>query len=396
MDLDRGQLKCIIDEHLLPRQHDNPFAAHPAGSGAEFGATHMQLILQVQKITGVSIDKMPYLLGLTHLLWTGAPPHISDIVMPTTLTSFLQLATSLDDSKWLRQTITLLSSYTMMFDESQRLHRPNSLLMLTVLGRKFIESGCVVFLARSRLVDLGHLVSSNTKDTAEQIGMYFKRANSNDGLPYYLNRGSCNDHCSTAMATVSAVEKIIRDDSGDQTITLAKMGESLHQMHLELQAFVYTMSPKTEWSEFSVSTFLEKIAWAFHHDWTTASAFIEKEVAAEREQFLKLISAAVCTEFDDHRYIGAESSCAEVQMWLQDKGFDGANLKGMDGAQLLNISSNDLQRLTPSQGDAIYSGIHGMLGVGAVCASLWSCSSLHSFSGLPHRQVCASWSCKCP
>jgi len=132
-DLNRQQLNTMIGEHLLPQPQENEFAAHPHTGSKEFGVPFLQMILQIQKISGVSLDKMPYLLALTHVMWTGADPHMADIPMPTTIAKFLHLSTSLDDFKWLEEAVSLSSAFSLMDDESKRLNRANSLLMMTAI-----------------------------------------------------------------------------------------------------------------------------------------------------------------------------------------------------------------------------------------------------------------------
>jgi len=68
--------------------------------------------------------------------------------------------------------------------------------------------------------------------------------------------------------------------------------------------------------------------------------------------------------------LGATSTAGEVTRWLKALGFhDGVRaLAGMDGQQLLALSKEQLQKLTPD-GEAIHAALHGVaVGVAVRCA----------------------------
>ena len=259
-DLNRQQLNTMIGEHLLPQPQENEFAAHPHTGSKEFGVPFLQMILQIQKISGVSLDKMPYLLALTHVMWTGADPHMSDIPMPTTITKFLHLSTSLDDFKWLEEAVSLSSAFSLMDDESKRLNRANSLLMMTAMQCREFNEHFAVFAASAKLVDLAYLVSTGAVDTCGQIMSWLRWAHKQAGLCLALTTAICCDHCTSAMATAAGVEHTIQVECNDSSITVPTTGESLHGLHLELTHFCFAVSPKTDWHEFSLSTFMSKLA----------------------------------------------------------------------------------------------------------------------------------------
>ena len=279
---DRARFKELMNaDRLGGKQSQHQFLPHPDGHA--FGAPFMQLVMHLLKTSGLSVDKVPYILALTHLLWTGKQPSISDIPMPQTVTDYLRVISSLDDEKWLQQVASIDSTFGYLIDESKRQHKANSALMLNGMERVAPH----IYKPSSRLTDVTHLISTNESQTTKQVLRYLQGVSDRRKLRIDKLRTACNDHCSGAMAVARGVQAGARLMSANPGMAVPSTGESLHEMHLELQHVVEVLdgTNKPHWDEFSLSMFFTKLSWATKHDWSTVHAMLVKIEKREVEKF---------------------------------------------------------------------------------------------------------------